>query len=265
MTHDSDSASVLTRYVAAVESGDEQAIRDRFAEEIPPRRDPGSSTTRAVPRRLFITGGSGVLGRALLPLADAADLALRAPARSELDLFDPAAVAQAVRGFDTVLHLATRIRSLDQLDNPQAWRENDRLRAEASRILVSAALAADVASYVQPTVTFVYPQDRPVDEDTPLAGAPAIVRSALVAEGETARFARSGRRGVVLRLGLLDGPGTGNDRPNPVLGATLGVRDAARALLAALTVPSGIYNVCRDGERVSNRRFSEASGWGPRH
>jgi 2-alkyl-3-oxoalkanoate reductase len=265
MTEATESKSVLRRYVAAVETGDEQEIRDRFAEEIPLHREPASSTTRAVPRRLFITGGSGVLARALLPLAEAADHALRAPARSELDLFDPAAVAQAVRGFDAVLHLATRIRSLDQLDNPEAWRENDRLRAEASQTLVSAALAADVAVYVQPTVTFVYPQDRPVDEDTRLADVPAILCSALVAEQGTARFARPGRRGVVLRLGLLDGPGTGNDRPNPVLGATLDVRDAARALLAALTVPSGIYNVCRDGERVSNRRFSEASGWRPRH
>jgi hypothetical protein len=36
-------------------------------------------------------------------------------------------------------------------------------------------------------------------------------------------------------------------------------------LLAALTLPSGIYNVCRDGERVSNRRFSQATGWHPEH
>jgi len=33
------------------------------------------------------------------------------------------------------------------------------------------------------------------------------------------------------------------------------------ALLAALAVPSGIYNVCRDAERVSNRRFAKAAGW----
>jgi uncharacterized protein YbjT (DUF2867 family) len=38
-----------------------------------------------------------------------------------------------------------------------------------------------------------------------------------------------------------------------------------RALLAALTVPSGSYNVCRDGERVSNQLFAEASGWHLRH
>jgi nucleoside-diphosphate-sugar epimerase len=46
-------------------------------------------------------------------------------------------------------------------------------------------------------------------------------------------------------------------------GATLNVTDAARALLAALTVPSGVYNVCRDGERISNQRFSDAAGWRP--
>ena len=54
-----------------------------------------------------------------------------------------------------MLHLATRIQPLEQLENPNAWRDNDRLRADASRILVDAALAAHVAVYVQPTVTFV--------------------------------------------------------------------------------------------------------------
>jgi nucleoside-diphosphate-sugar epimerase len=97
------------------------------------------------------------------------------------------------------------------------------------------------------------------------AVVPVIMRSALDAERQAARFAAAGRHGMVLRLGLLDGPGTGQDHPNPGLGATLHAEDAGRALLAALTVPSGIYNVCRDGERVSHRRFTEATGWRPRH
>jgi nucleoside-diphosphate-sugar epimerase len=46
-------------------------------------------------------------------------------------------------------------------------------------------------------------------------------------------------------------------------GATLHVSDAGRALLAALSLPSGIYNVCRDGERVSTERFARAAGWHP--
>ncbi len=215
--------------------------------------------------RLLVTGGAGVLGRALQPLAWAGGHEVQAPRRAELDLFDRAAVARATRGIDAVLHLATRIQPLEQLENPDAWRENDRLRADASRILVDAALASGVTVYVQPTVTFVYPPDGPASEETPLGDVSAILKSALAAERETARFARGGRRGVVLRFGLLDGPGTGHDRPVPALGATLHVTDAARALLAALTLPSGIYNVCRDHERVSNRRFTQAAGWHPQH
>jgi hypothetical protein len=92
---------------------------------------------------------------------------------------------------------------------------------------------------------------------------PDHLRSALAAEEEAARFAAAGRRGVVLRLGLLDGPGTGKELPDPRYGSTLDVADAGRALAAGLTITSGVYNVCRDGERVSNERFTRVSGWRP--
>jgi hypothetical protein len=159
--------------------------------------------------RILATGGSGVLGRAFRPLAEAAGHEVVTPGRTHLDLFDPAAV------------------------------------------------------YIQPTVTFVYPGGRPAAEDTPVGEVPDILRSALEAERQADRFAAAGRRGVVLRLGLLDGPGTGKEHPNPALGATLDAGDAGRALLAALAVQSGIYNVCRNGERVSNRRFTAAANWHP--
>jgi nucleoside-diphosphate-sugar epimerase len=185
------------------------------------------------------------------------------PGREELDFFDPSAVAKAVRAVHGVLHLATRIRSVGQLSDPDAWRENDRLRADASRILVDAAIAAGAAVYVQPTVTFVYPPNGPVSEDTPVRDVLPILRSALAAEQRAERFAHAGGRGVVLRLGWLDGPGTGNDQPRADFGATLHVSDAAHALLLALSLPSGIYNVCREGERVSNERLTRAAGWHP--
>jgi nucleoside-diphosphate-sugar epimerase len=213
--------------------------------------------------RLLVTGGTGVLGRALRPLAEAEGHEVAMPRHEELDLFDPSAVADAVSDVDAVLHLATRIRSLEQVSDPDAWLENDRLRADASRILVDAAIAAGVAIYVQPTVTFVYPPDGPVSEDTPVGEVLPILRSALVAEQQTERFARAGGRGVVLRLGLLDGPGTWFDRPMGDFGATLHVSDAGRALLAALSLPSGTYNVCREGERVSTERFTRAARWHP--
>ena len=204
-----------------------------------------------------------MLGRALRPFAEAAGHELVMPGRDELDLFDPSAVADAVRGADGVLHLATRIRPVEQLSDPDAWRENDRLRADGSRILVDAAIAAGVAVYVQPTVTFVYPSNGPVSEDTPVRDVHPLLHSALAAEQQTERFARAGGRGVVLRLGLLDGPGTGEYPPLVGLGATLHISDAGRALVAALSLPSGIYNVCRNGERVSSERFTRATGWHP--
>ena len=213
---------------------------------------------------LFLTGASGVLGRAIEPLAEPAGHSLRAPSHHELDLFDTAAVARAVGDVDAILHLATRIPPRERFDQPEAWQENDRLRTEAARVLVDAALEAGVATFVQPTVAFVYPRDAPADEETPVSEVAPNLRSALVAEAETARFASAGRRGVVLRLGLLDGPGTGHGPLYEVYGTTLHVADAASALLAALSVPSGIYNVCRDGERISNERFKRVAGWRPR-
>jgi nucleoside-diphosphate-sugar epimerase len=213
--------------------------------------------------RLLITGGTGVLGRALRPLAEAAGHELAMPGREELDLFDPTAVADAVRDVDGILHLATRIRPVELLSDQDAWRESDRLRADASRILVDTAIAAGAAVYVQPTVAFVYPPDGPVSEDTPVDEVPPLLRSAVAAEQQTERFARAGGRGVVLRFGLLDGPGTGTYPPLSNLGATLHVSDAGRALLSALSLPSGTYNVCRNGERVSAERFTRAVGWHP--
>ena len=205
--------------------------------------------------RILVTGGSGVLGQALVPLLEAADHEVRAPAHEELDLFDLEVVVEAARAAGAIYHLATRIPPHEVRGDPAVWRENDRLRAEAARLLVDAALAGTAEVYVQPSVTFFYPPGAAVDEETPVGPVALHLESALAAEREATRFAEAGRRGVVLRLGSLDGPGTHG---------TLHVADAGRALLAALGVPSGVYNVVRDGERVSHARFKQATGWQPR-
>jgi nucleoside-diphosphate-sugar epimerase len=129
---------------------------------------------------------------------------------------------------------------------------------------VDAALAGATEVYVQPSVTFVYPGEGSVDEDTPIGDVPPHLESSLAAEQQAARFAGAGRRGVVLRLGQLESLGTRRKTPDSRAGATLHVDDAGRALLAALAAPSGVFNVVRDDERVSNARFKQATGWRPR-
>jgi nucleoside-diphosphate-sugar epimerase len=88
--------------------------------------------TEAAPRsgragdRLLVTGGSGAIGSAFVPLARAEGYDVDAPGRTDLDLFDREAVSRAVAGAQAVVHLATRIRPLEDLGKPELWRENDR-------------------------------------------------------------------------------------------------------------------------------------------
>src|SRR5690242_16554749 len=121
---------------------------------------------RIASKRILVTGGSGVLGQAVLPLLQAAGHEVLAPRHHDLDLFEPDHVAVAVAGMDAVLHLATRIPSLEQMDDADAWSENDRLRTEAVRLLVDAALAVEVEAFVLPSIALLYPPG-PADEDTP--------------------------------------------------------------------------------------------------
>ena len=89
--------------------------------------------------RVLVTGGSGVLGRATIPLLFHGGHQVIAPGRSECDLFDPDAVRRAVSGVDAVMHLATRIPPPKLRGTREAWTENDRLRTAASRLLRAAS------------------------------------------------------------------------------------------------------------------------------
>jgi nucleoside-diphosphate-sugar epimerase len=214
--------------------------------------------------RVLITGGTGVLGRAAIPLLLQGGHQVFAPGHAQCDLFDPAAVARAVADCDAVMHLATRIPPRERRTAPEAWAENDRLRKVAAQLLVDAAIGSSTQVFVQPTVAFIYPSKGLVDESTGLEHIPPHLQSALTAEAHALRFAAAGRRGIVLRLGLLYGAGTGADAPNPLYDARLHIEDAGSALVAALSAASGIYNLVRDAERVSNARFKQATGWSPR-
>jgi NAD(P)-dependent dehydrogenase (short-subunit alcohol dehydrogenase family) len=82
------------------------------------------------------------------------------------------------------------------------------LRARGHEVHAPGPTDLDVFDPTAVTRRLPLPTEGRVDDNTPLGSVPEHLHSALAAGGETARFASAGRRGVVLRLGLLDGPGT---------------------------------------------------------
>jgi nucleoside-diphosphate-sugar epimerase len=254
--------------------------------------------------KVLVTGATGVAGQGVVPALVAAGHEVtavsRSPAKAQLlrawgatplavDVFDPMAAERAVKGQDAVCNLATHIPSLTRAGLPGAWRENDRIRRVASANLVDAALADDVAHFVQESIALVYP-DRGdewiTEQEEPRANA--VTRSALVAEKNVALFTGDGRTGVVLRFAQFYGTGAVHsvqavrvaDRFGiaPTIGDPQGYLssihrdDLGPAVAAALRAPAGVYNVGDDrpvrrrelhavmAQAVGRERLRE---WGP--
>ena len=227
--------------------------------------------------KIFVTGGTGVVGTRAVPALVAAGHEVGAVARGDakadlvrsmgatpvaVDLFDPEAVKAAVDGHEAVIHLATNIPPMSKAALPGAWEVNERLRREASNHLVDAALATGARHYVQESICFPYVDqgDAWIDEDSPVDHI-SVFAGAAEAEAAAARFAADGRTGVVLRFAQFHGAGSSHveafnslvrKRINPFVGAPeaytsfIHADDAGSAVAAALTVPSGIYNVADD-------------------
>jgi nucleoside-diphosphate-sugar epimerase len=227
--------------------------------------------------KVFVAGATGVLGRRAVAGLVAAGHDVTAVARTPdkaalltglgaapaaIDVFDPAAITAAVESHDVVCNLATHIPPASKSALPGVWADNDRLRREASRNLVDGALASGAARYVQESITFPYVDggDAWIDEDAPFQPA-KYTTSVLDAEASAARFTAGGGEGVVLRFAVFYGPDSHHTRDevraarrrvafqpgNP--GAWLSsihTDDAASAVVAALSVPAGVYNVTDD-------------------
>jgi nucleoside-diphosphate-sugar epimerase len=227
--------------------------------------------------KLFVTGGTGVVGTRAVPALVAAGHMVTAVARNDakaaavtelgatpiaVDLFDAAAVQAAVDGHEGVVHLATNIPPISKAARAKAWDTNERLRREASNHLVDAAFATGATHYVQESIAFPYVDqgDEWIDEDSPL-DHPGPFAGAAEAEAAAARFARSGGVAVALRFAQFHGPGSSHvaawnslvrKRINPFVGdpgaylSFIHADDAGSAVAAALVVQSGVYNVADD-------------------
>jgi nucleoside-diphosphate-sugar epimerase len=242
--------------------------------------------------KVFVTGASGVLGLSAIAalrtdghevtgLARNAEKAAQVEAAGatpvEVQLFDVDAVTEAFEGFDAVCNLATHIPvGLSGLRRG-AWKVNDRLRTEGSRIVVEAARRACVRRLVQESVSLLYADggDDVLTEQSPLAVTRAV-EPAAVAESNATDFDGASRTAVILRFGQLVGDDAmtrwrlAQARSGRAIGIgdpegwahVLHPEDAGVAVAAALAAPAGVYNVGAEPVRrdAMTRVFGEVVG-----
>jgi nucleoside-diphosphate-sugar epimerase len=212
----------------------------------------GGSAVRAI-----VAAGHDVFALARTP-QKAAWLEARGATAVRGDIFDRESLTAMFEGCDVVVNAATRIPVGYRAALPSAWRENDRLRTEGVRLVTEAARAAHVRRLVQESVSLLYADsgDAWIDERSSL-GINTATEPACVAETHVQEYRSDLRQGVVLRLGTVvgDDPATrwllrAARRGRPVgMGApdgwmhTIHTDDVGPAVVAALTAPSGVYNV----------------------
>ena len=172
--------------------------------------------------RVLVTGATGFVGRALLPVLLEQGHTVRAATRGPAEL--PRGVeavivgdigpdtdwSRAVEGMDAVVHSAARVHQMrDKEADPLAVYRA--VNTEGTRRLAAAAAAAGVRRFVfLSSVKAVTDsgQDAPLRDDTPATPTDPYGRSKLEAEQALAALAaRTGLEVVVFRPPLIYGPG----------------------------------------------------------
>src|SRR5947209_16679816 len=239
--------------------------------------------------KVFLTGATGAIGPATVRGLLEKGHQVRAVARANekaaklraqgaepvaVDLFDGDALKAAVDGCEAVLHLATNVPPLRRMSSKNGWATHNRLRTNATELLVDAALSTGASIFVKESVTFVYRDgdDAWIDATTPPDESVEMLRPTLEGERIVDRFTAGGGRGIVLRFGLFYGPtARGTDealrlarwrmsmvggKPEGYL-SSVHTDDVAGAAVAALDAPAGIYNAVED-EPVTRRDYLDA-------
>lgn len=232
-------------------------------------------------RCLFLAGASGAIGRRLAPLLVAdgwrvvgtTRSANKAPMLREMgvepiviDVFDADALRDIMKKPqpEIVIHQLTDLPpGLDPDKMTEALVRNARIRDEGTRNLVSAAVHAGARRMIAQSIAFVYAdgplphsEDDPLIADTdPVLGG--TVRGVVSLERQVLEAPLDG---IVLRYGLLYGPGTGFDAPAGP--GSVHVDAAAKAAELAVTrgVP-GIYNIAEADGAVSSEKAARILGW----
>ena len=221
--------------------------------------------------RVFLAGARGAIGRRLVPLLLHAGHEVTGTTRSVvkggelkragvspaiLDVFDPSAVLDAVRAADpqVIIHQLTDLpQQFDEALISASYARNARIRIEGTRNLIAAARAAPVCRFIVQSVAFAYaPGPEPHWEADPLNVDDPVRAETVRAAADMERQVMDEPQiqGIVLRYGLLYGPGTWHD--SAVRKPALHVDAAAQAASLAIGCGrAGIYNIADDEGIVS--------------
>lgn len=238
--------------------------------------------------RVFVTGGTGAVGRyavdALVSAGHDVTALARSPHKAEtlraqgaapvdVSLFDVEALTNAFADHDAVANLASALPPTSRFVLPSAWHENNRVRSDGSRAVVDAARRAGVRTVVQESVSMIYRDhgDAWIDEHAPTDRFPMAAANH-AAEANAARFAAAGGTGIVLRFGWFYGPGATHSeeffalarrhlcvsmgRPDTYV-SSIHVDDAGKAVEASLRATGGVYNIV-DDEPLTKRAYADA-------
>ena len=227
--------------------------------------------------RVFVAGGTGVLGRRVVPLLVAAGHEVtgttRRPDRADalraagavpvvVDALDAVALRDAVVAArpEVVAHLLTDLTNPrgGDLDAAQLDR-NARLRETGTRHLIDAAVAARARRFVAQSIGWLCaPGREPHPETDPLLPPDTLSRRA-VHELERLVTTTPGLDGLVLRFGRFWGPDTWDaEPPDP---PTVHVDAAAIGIARAVDRGRpGIYHLADDGPLDTTKARREL-GW----
>jgi nucleoside-diphosphate-sugar epimerase len=233
--------------------------------------------------RVFLAGATGAIGRRLVPLLlraghevtgttrsteKAEELARIGVTPAVLDIFDAPRVTAAVSAAEpaVIIHQLTDLpHEFDEARIAAAYATNARIRIEGTRNLLAATRSATVPRFIVQSIAFAYaPGTEPHPETDPLnlADPARVVTIKGAADMERQVLAAPGLEPLVLRYGLLYGPGTWYDRP--LRRPALHVDAAAQAALLAVTRgAAGIYNIADDDGVVSIAKARTVLGFDP--
>jgi nucleoside-diphosphate-sugar epimerase len=232
-------------------------------------------------KRIFLAGASGAIGRRLAPLLVANGWQVFGSTRSKskisllkelgvepvvVDVFDATALKHLLAEIqpEVVIHQLTDLPfALEASLMTEALKRNARLRDEGTKNLVAAAVQVGAKRFIAQSISFIYADGpKPHPETDPLLPVTHPIY------GETVQGVMSLERqvlaapvaGIVLRYGLLYGPGTGFDAP--IAPGSVHVDAAAKAAELAVTHgPRGIYNVAETDGVTSSNKAIQFFGW----